>query len=154
MILCSSKAIFLSAECKAFRFRRGSWGLSGLHHRPASQAQQQALSPPPQSDTCWRSHAAEIRSRFAEDWLGAICEPPLGSEHPQDHGLPLSALTNTTAGGREKGVSPDTLVVWLNFPFRHLIYSLSSSGPAEKNDLFLHPRSTSLPSIVSPKVVL
>lgn len=39
------------------------------------------------------------------------CEPPLGPERPQDHGLPLSTLTDTTEGGRKEGVSPDTLVV-------------------------------------------
>lgn len=49
----------------------GEGSQDSITERP-SQAQQQALFPPPQSDTCWGGRAAEIRSCFAEDWLRDI----------------------------------------------------------------------------------
>ena len=76
--------------------------------RTPSQAGRHTLS----SEPCPRRHnqTPAEEARRLKSALGLqradsepSCEPPLGRERPQDHGLPLSALTNATERGKEEG---------------------------------------------------
>lgn len=76
---------------------------------------------------------AEIRSHirtilwvtYSRNWIYSGLQAPF--QHISYH--PLEEARN-------KDLLPNTLVVWINSPFRDLTYSLSSSGPTEKNDHF------------------
>lgn len=56
--------------------------------------------PPPQSDTCWGSHAVKIRWCFAEDWLRAISWATPGNWISSGLQAPVQH-TNTTGRSKE-----------------------------------------------------
>lgn len=122
-------------------FQKGSWGLSGLRHRlaitflAASPLRRRHNQTPAEGAT--RSKSGGVLQRTDSE---PSRELPLETEFPQDYRLPFSTLTQLEEA-RNKDVLPNTLVVWPNFPFRPLIFTLQF-GPCWEKWLISPPHSS------------